>query len=72
MLVPGRADNQGLGGGHGSALERWLPRPTIAGRRRATGVGTTYSIEIKHGCKIPHPRLYVALAGLAGVNYSFN
>jgi hypothetical protein len=41
------------------------PRPTDI--RRALGCGVTYSIEIKHDKRLPHPRLFAALAALVGV-----
>jgi hypothetical protein len=44
-------------------------RPTDI--RQALGCGTTYAIEIKHGKRVPHPRLCHALATLANVEYPF-
>jgi hypothetical protein len=40
--------------------------------RQSTGVGPTYSTQVKHGRKIPHPRIYRTLAGLAKVQYPFD
>jgi hypothetical protein len=37
--------------------------------RRAIGCSIKYSVEIKHGKKIPHPRLFRSLVALAGVEY---
>jgi len=36
---------------------------------RIAGVAAPYSISIKYGRKMPHPRLYRALAMTAGVVY---
>jgi hypothetical protein len=37
--------------------------------RRAIRCSFKYSVEIKHGKKIPHPRLFRALAALAGTEW---
>jgi CRISPR-associated protein Cas1 len=42
-------------------------RPTDI--RRAIGCSIKYSVEIKHGKKIPHPRLFRELAALVGIEY---
>ena len=39
--------------------------------RQNTGIGSTYSVEVKRGRKIPHPRIYHALAEPAKVEYPF-
>jgi hypothetical protein len=39
--------------------------------RRATGLGVTYSVMVKHGAKTPHPRLDRLLAEVAGLEYPF-
>jgi CRISPR-associated protein Cas1 len=46
------------------------PRPVDI--RRALRCGVTYSIEIKHDKRQPHPRLIAALAALVGVQYRSN
>jgi CRISPR-associated endonuclease Cas1 len=48
-----------------------LSRVRPADIRRATGLGETYSVMVKHGAKIAHPRLHRLLAGIAGVEYPF-
>ena len=35
--------------------------------RRALGCGGTYAIAIRRGARVPHPRLFRKLAGVAGV-----
>jgi hypothetical protein len=35
--------------------------------RRALGCGGTYAIAIRRGARVPHPRLFRQLAGVAGV-----
>jgi hypothetical protein len=37
--------------------------------RRALDCSNSYSIEIKHGKRFPHPRLMRPLATLAGIEY---
>jgi CRISPR-associated endonuclease Cas1 len=48
-----------------------LSRVRPADIRRATGLGVTYSVMVKHGAKIPHPRLHRLLAEVAGMEYPF-
>jgi CRISPR-associated endonuclease Cas1 len=48
-----------------------LSRVRPADIRRATGLGETYSVMVKHGAKIPHPRLHRLLAEVAGLEYPF-
>jgi hypothetical protein len=40
--------------------------------RRAIGCSFKYSVEIKHGKKIPHPRVFMGLAELWGVEYPWS
>jgi hypothetical protein len=42
-------------------------RPTDI--RRALGCSTTYTILIRRAARVPHPRVFRQLAGLAGVAY---
>src|SRR5262249_13408759 len=48
-----------------------LSRVRPADIRRATGLGETYSVMVKHGVKIPHARLHRLLAEVVGVKYPF-
>jgi CRISPR-associated protein Cas1 len=50
-------------------LQPWMNGIRPVDIRRATGCGKSYSVEIKHGKRFPHPRLMRPLAALAGVEY---
>jgi len=39
--------------------------------QRALNCSKWYSVELRHGRRIPHPRLYRMLAELVGVEYPF-
>jgi hypothetical protein len=38
---------------------------------RALNCSKWYSVELHHGRRVPHPRLYRTLANLAGIDYPF-
>jgi hypothetical protein len=50
-------------------LQPWMNDIRSADIRRTLDCSKSYSVEIKHGKRFPHPRLMRPLAALAGVEY---